>query len=77
MVCMYYVVKIEYGDVQGCSMTDSVSMLYSIVEKGTQEAGLSVWMGLQFLIKKTLTFLNINLIHMSSSPSSSDFPFLE
>lgn len=74
---MYYAVKIEYWDVQGCSVTDSFSMLYGIVEKGIQEAGLSMWMGLPFLIKKTLTFLNINLIHMSSSPSSSDFPLLQ
>lgn len=77
MVHMYYDFKIEYQDVQGCYMTDSFSVLYSIVEKGIHPAGLSIWMGIQFLIKKTLTFLNVNLIHMSSPPSSSDFPLLE
>lgn len=77
MMCMYYAFKIEYQDVQGCSMTDSFSMLYSIAGKGIHSAGLRKWMGLQSLIKKTLTFLNINLIHMFSPPSSSDFPLLE
>lgn len=74
---MYYDCKIEYQEVQGGSMTDNCSMLYSIVEKGIHPAGFSIWTGLQVLIKKTPTFLSVNLIHISSPPDISDFPPLE
>lgn len=55
-------------------MTDSCSMLYSIAEKGLHPAGLSIRTRPQVLIKKTPTFLNVNLLHIASPPSSSDFP---
>lgn len=58
-------------------MTDSCSMLYCMVKEGIHPAGFSIWMGLQVLIKKTLTFLNVNLIHITSLSTSSDFPPLE
>lgn len=58
-------------------MTDNCSMLGNIVEKGIHPAGFNVWTGLQVLIKKTPTFLSVNLIHVSSSPGRSDFPPLE
>lgn len=74
---VYYDCKTEYQDVKGSSMTDSCSMLYRMVKEGIHPAGFNIWTGLQVLIKKTLTFLNVNLIHITSLPTSSDFPPLE
>lgn len=64
---VYYDCKIEYQDVQGSSVSDNCSMLYSIVEKiekGIHPAGSSIWMGLQVLIKKTPTFSMVSHPHI-------------
>lgn len=62
---VYYDCKIACQDVRGGS------------KKGVQPAGVSIWTGFQILIKSTLTFLDVNLIHIPSPASSSDFPPLE